>query len=53
MDRSEALAIVHEFVKNPNLVNHMFSVEAAMRYYALSLNEDVELWGITGLAARF
>jgi predicted hydrolase (HD superfamily) len=34
MDRSEALNIVHEYVKNENLVRHMLAVEAAMRFYA-------------------
>ena len=31
MQRSEALSIVREFVKNENLVNHMLAVEATMR----------------------
>lgn len=53
MDRSKALAIVHEFVKNPNLINHMLSVEAAMRFYAERMNEDIELWGVTGLLHDF
>jgi putative nucleotidyltransferase with HDIG domain len=53
MDRSQALAIVNEYVKNPNLVKHMLAVEAAMRYYAEKLGEDVELWGITGLLHDF
>jgi putative nucleotidyltransferase with HDIG domain len=53
MNRSEALSIVHEFVKNPNLVNHMLSVEAAMRFYAERLGEDVETWGLTGLLHDF
>ena len=34
MKRSEALAIVHEYIKNENLVRHMLAVEAAMRFYA-------------------
>ena len=53
MERSEALAIVREFIKNENLVNHMFAVEAAMRFYAEKLGEDVELWGIVGLLHDF
>jgi len=53
MDRPEALAIVHEYVKNPNLVNHMFSVEAAMRFYAQKMGQDMELWGLTGLLHDF
>ncbi len=53
MNRSEALAIVREFVKNENLVRHMFAVEAAMRFYAEKLGEDVETWGLTGLLHDF
>ena len=53
MQRSEALALVREFVKNENLVKHMLSVEAAMRYYAEKLGEDVELWGVVGLLHDF
>lgn len=53
MDRSEALAIVHEYVKNQGLVNHMLSVEAAMRHYAQKLNQDVEMWGLAGLLHDF
>lgn len=53
MERESALQIVREYIKNENLVNHMFSVEAAMRFYAAKLEEDVELWGITGLLHDF
>jgi len=53
MTRDEALALVYEFVKNENLVKHMLSVEAAMRFYAEKFGEDVEKWGITGLLHDF
>jgi putative nucleotidyltransferase with HDIG domain len=53
MDRNTALAIVHEYVKNAGLVNHMLSVEAALRFYAQKLGEDVELWGMAGLLHDF
>ena len=49
MNRTEALALVREFVKNENLVRHMLAVEAAMRFYAEKFGENVETWGITGL----
>lgn len=53
MNRSEAYALVTEFVKSPNLVNHMLAVEAAMRHYARKMGQDEETWGITGLLHDF
>ena len=53
MNRPEALAIVREFVKNENLVHHMFAVESAMRFYADKFGKDVETWGLTGLLHDF
>ena len=53
MNRSEAMDIVREYVKNENLVRHMLAVEAAMRYYARKFEADEELWGITGLLHDF
>ena len=53
MNRSEALFIVNEFVKNENLVRHMLSVEAAMCFYAEKLGEQVDVWGVTGLLHDF
>jgi putative nucleotidyltransferase with HDIG domain len=53
MDRTEAIGIVKEYVKNQNLINHMLSVEAAMRFYAAQSGEDVDKWGITGILHDF
>jgi putative nucleotidyltransferase with HDIG domain len=53
MQREEVLKIVQEYVKNENLVNHMLSVEAAMRFYASMHNEDEEEWGNVGLLHDF
>jgi putative nucleotidyltransferase with HDIG domain len=53
MTRDEALALVREYVKNDNLVKHMLSVEAAMRFYAEKFGEDVEKWSITALLHDF
>jgi putative nucleotidyltransferase with HDIG domain len=53
MDRSEALALVREYVKNENLVRHMLSVEAAMRFYAEKTGQDLEAWGLLGLIHDF
>lgn len=53
MTRDEALALVRDYVKNDNLVKHMLSVEAAMRFYAGKFGEDVEKWVVTGLLHDF
>jgi putative nucleotidyltransferase with HDIG domain len=53
MNRQQALEIVHEYVKNENLIRHMLAVEAAMRFYAEKFNEDVEKWGVVGLLHDF
>ncbi len=53
MERSQALTLVREYVKNENLVRHMLAVEAAMRFYAQKFGEDVETWGIVGLLHDF
>lgn len=53
MNRDAALKIVHEYVKNQNLINHMLCVEAAMRFYARKFNADEDQWGATGLLHDF
>lgn len=53
MVRDEALAIVREYIENENLVRHMLAVEAAMRFYAEKMDQDVETWGMTGLLHDF
>jgi putative nucleotidyltransferase with HDIG domain len=53
MDREDALNIVHDFVKNENLIRHMLAVEAAMRFYAVKFGEDQNTWGITGILHDF
>ncbi len=53
MQRSEALGIVNEYVKNENLVRHMLAVEAAMRFYAEKMEADPDTWGLTGLLHDF
>jgi putative nucleotidyltransferase with HDIG domain len=53
MNRTEALSLVREFVKNENLVRHMLAVEAAMRFYAEKYGQDADMWGITGLLHDF
>jgi putative nucleotidyltransferase with HDIG domain len=47
--RDEALQLLHAWVDNPALRNHMFCVEAAVRSYARRFGEDEETWGLAGL----
>ena len=51
--RTDALALMHEYVDSESLRRHMYSVEAAMRAYARKTGEDEELYGITGLVHDF
>ena len=49
MNRDDALSLMHEHVQAEGLRRHMWSVEAAMRFYARKLDESVEEWGLAGL----
>lgn len=49
MPREEALALLAEQVNNKNLLKHMLATEAVMARLAAILNQDEELWGLTGL----
>jgi len=51
--REQALALLHEWVQNPNLRKHCYAVEAAMRAYARKHGADEERWGLTGLIHDF
>jgi len=51
--REQALALLHEWVANPNLRKHCYAVEAAMRAYARKLGGDEERWGLSGLIHDF
>jgi putative nucleotidyltransferase with HDIG domain len=53
LDRSAALALVHEYTASLSLRRHMLAVEAAMRAYARKFGEDEEKWGIVGLLHDF
>ena len=53
MDRSAALALMHEYTPSLSLRRHMLAVEAAMRAYARKFGEDEEKWGLVGLLHDF
>ncbi len=53
MNREDAWQIVVEHVAAPGLRRHMQAVEAAMRFYAERLGQDVEQWGAAGLLHDF
>ena len=51
--RDEAWALVKEFTASDSLRRHMLAVEAAMRTYARTWDEDESTWGIVGLLHDF
>jgi putative nucleotidyltransferase with HDIG domain len=51
--RSAALALMHEYTASESLRKHMLAVEAAMRAYAGTFDEDPERWGLAGLMHDF
>lgn len=51
--RDQAIALLNEWIQNPNLRKHCYAVEAAMRAYARKLGGDEQRWGLTGLIHDF
>lgn len=50
INREQAYALLHEYVKGENYLTHSYAVEAIMRGLAKRLApEDVEFWGVCGL----
>lgn len=53
MNRTDAFALLTEYVKDAGLVRHMLAVEAALRAYARKHGQDEDTWGIVGLLHDF
>jgi len=49
IDREEALVLLQEHVKTPNMIKHCLASEAVMRTLAQHVGEDPEKWGLAGL----
>ena len=49
MNKNEALLMLNNKVKTPNLIKHCLACEAAMRELAKYFKEDEEKWGLAGL----
>jgi len=49
MKREDALQLLHDHLKNRNLVKHCLAVEACMKALAVQLGHDPEPWGLAGL----
>jgi putative nucleotidyltransferase with HDIG domain len=53
MNRSDAFALLCEYVSNVSLRRHCIAVEVAMRAYARKFGQDEEKWGVVGLLHDF
>jgi predicted hydrolase (HD superfamily) len=53
LNRSEALAILHEFTKSESLRRHALQVETCVVAYARHFGEDEETWSVTSLLHDF
>jgi len=49
INRPDALTLLREHVKTPNMLKHCLASEAVMRALAEHLGEDPEKWGLAGL----
>ena len=49
MSREEALSLLREYVKNPNMIKHCLASEAVLGALAEHLGEDREKWSMAGL----
>jgi uncharacterized protein len=49
VDRNEAFKLLKRYLKKDENIRFALAVEAVMREFAVKLNRDPELWGLTGL----
>jgi uncharacterized protein len=49
MNREEALALLHEYIKNERMIWHSLASETVMRALAKHLGQDEDLWAMAGL----
>ena len=49
INRAEAEELLAKYLRDEKLLKHSFAVEAILRATAKKLNNDEELWGLTGL----
>lgn len=49
ISRERALELLHEHVKNPNMIKHCLASEAVLAALAERLGEDKEKWAMAGL----
>jgi putative nucleotidyltransferase with HDIG domain len=49
LNREDALALVEEYIQNPNMIKHCLASEAVLKALAKRLGEDEEKWGLAGL----
>jgi len=47
--RNKSKLLLEQYIENEGLRNHCYHVEKCMRFYAETLNEDVERWGAAGM----
>jgi len=49
MNRTEALDLLHRYIKNEKMIFHCLASEAVMRGLARKLGRDEDKWGLAGL----
>ena len=49
MDRTQAIILLNQYIKSPNMLNHCYASEAVLQALARRLGRDEEKWGLAGL----